>query len=180
MIFFNIETVVNMSVFAIAFVFSFAFYLFLSVGSGDIGFWAGEELVFAVLFAGLAGLLSKKLFSALDAKPGLEFLSPKRILFFAGYVIGPLFFEMAKANLDVAYRVITGKIRPGIVKISSCLNTEFGMVMLANSITLTPGTLTVEMKGKDLYVHWINVKNKNPKADEVCGCFCNCIRRITE
>ncbi len=169
-----------MSIFAITFVFSFVFYLFLSAGSGNVGFWALEELVFAVLFAALAGLLSKKLFSALGIKLGLEFLSPKRILFFVGYIIGPLFFEMAKANLDVAYRVITGKINPGIVKISSCLNTEFGLVMLANSITLTPGTLTVEIKGKDLYVHWIDVKNKNPKVDEVCGCFCNCIRRITE
>ena len=66
---------------------------------------------------------------------------------------------MAKANIDVAYRVITGKINPGIVKISPGLKTDLGITLLADSITLTPGTLSVDIdeKNNDLYIHWINV-----------------------
>jgi multicomponent Na+:H+ antiporter subunit E len=112
-------------------------------------------------------------------------INPRRWLYFIAY-LGPFFIAMAKANIDVAYRVITGKINPGIVKISPGLETDLGITMLANSITLTPGTLSVDVdKDKNLYVHWINV---NPKALEekprdceyVCGTFPKWARRVAE
>jgi multicomponent Na+:H+ antiporter subunit E len=94
---------------------------------------------------------------------------------------------MAKANIDVAYRVISGKINPGIVKISPNLKSDLGITMLANSITLTPGTLSVDIdeENNDLYIHWINVKSKaltKKPIDykHVCGKFPNWIRRIAE
>ena len=53
--------------------------------------------------------------------------------------------------------------------------------MLANSITLTPGTLTVDIDdNKNLYVHWINVDEKKDRMDEICHSFPDWIRRITE
>ena len=82
-------------------------------------------------------------------------LNPLRLLLFLVYLIGPFFWAMAKANLDVAYRVITGKIRPGIVRLSTGLSTDFGVTLLANSITLTPGTVTVRLDGGDILVHAI-------------------------
>ena len=94
---------------------------------------------------------------------------------------------MAKANFDVAYRVITGKINPGIVKISPDLKTDLGITMLANSITLTPGTLSVDIDEdrNDLYIHWINVKkeaiSKTPiDCKWVCAKFDKWVRRIAE
>jgi multicomponent Na+:H+ antiporter subunit E len=39
-----------------------------------------------------------------------------------------------------------------------------GRLMLANSITLTPGTLTVEMDGEWLYIHWVNVQSPDVEA----------------
>jgi len=94
---------------------------------------------------------------------------------------------MAKANVDVAYRVITGKINPGIIKISPNLKTDLGITLLANSITLTPGTLTVDIDEdtNDLYIHWINVKGealkKNPvECKFVCANFDKWARRIAE
>ena len=108
-------------------------------------------------------------------------MNPKRWAFFLIYAIGPLFFEMAKANLDVAYRVITKKIRPGIVKISPGMKTEFGTMIVANSITLTPGTLSVDVDGKgNIYVHWIFVKSKEPKLEDICSSFQKWIRSIVE
>ncbi len=170
-----------MGAIAVAFVFSFLFYLLLTAGSGSIVFWSAEELFAGILLSAAAALLAKKLFSAAGIKPSFALLNPKRILLFFIYCVGPLFFEMAKANLDVAYRVITGKIRPGIVRISPGLRSDFGLVMLANGITLTPGTLSVDIdKQRNLYVHWIYVKSMEPKIEEVCSSFCKWARRLTE
>lgn len=85
-------------------------------------------------------------------------LMPKRLLFFVLY-IGVLIKEIFKANIDVALRVVQPviPIQPGIVKVSTKLKSRLGRLVLANSITLTPGTITVETKGEDVYVHWISV-----------------------
>ena len=55
-------------------------------------------------------------------------------------------------------------IKPGIVKVRTRLKSRMGRLMLANSITLTPGTLTVEMDGEWLYVHWVNVASTDVDA----------------
>ncbi|MDD5778969.1 MAG: Na+/H+ antiporter subunit E, partial [Candidatus Thermoplasmatota archaeon] len=96
------------------------------------------------------------------------------------------FYEMAKANLDVAYRVVTGRIRPGIVKISPGLKSDTALTMLANSITLTPGTLSVDLdEDNNLYVHWINVDEgaleEMPRpCRPVCASFSQWARRVAE
>ncbi|MBU2652390.1 MAG: Na+/H+ antiporter subunit E [Bacteroidetes bacterium] len=72
-------------------------------------------------------------------------------------------FELVKANLDVARRVISPKlpINPGIVEVKTKLTSQLGRMILANSITLTPGTFTVELSGDRIFIHWIDVKGKN-------------------
>ena len=59
--------------------------------------------------------------------------------------------------------------------------------MLANSITLTPGTLSVDIDEdkNDLYIHWINVneevlKGKSVDCKYICGNFAKWVRRIAE
>jgi len=79
-----------------------------------------------------------------------------------GYTLIYLFvflIELIKSNLDVARRVLTPSlpINPGIVKTKTILKSKMGRMILANSITLTPGTLTVDIKGDTLYIHWIDV-----------------------
>jgi multicomponent Na+:H+ antiporter subunit E len=87
------------------------------------------------------------------------------VRWFWALVYIPVFvWEMAKANVDVASRVLLGRLRPikpGIVKVRTKLKSEMGKVFLANSITLTPGTLTVDLKDECLYIHWIYVKHKD-------------------
>ena len=90
---------------------------------------------------------------------GMSIYSPKRMLYAVVYL--PMFlYECVKANLDVAYRVIHPKmpIKPGIVAIRTTLKSDVGKLLLANSITLTPGTLTVDVTDEYLFIHWINVK----------------------
>ena len=76
------------------------------------------------------------------------------------YYIPLLIFEMVRANLDVAYRVINPKmpINPGIVKVKTDLKNDIALTALANSITLTPGTMTIDIEDGYLYIHWINVR----------------------
>jgi multicomponent Na+:H+ antiporter subunit E len=50
-------------------------------------------------------------------------------------------------------------IRPGIVAVKTNLKQDIAKLMLANSITLTPGTFTVDVIGDTLLVHWIHVKD---------------------
>jgi len=109
-------------------------------------------------------------------------LQPHRWILFFLYLVGPFFLAMARANLDVAYRVITGKIRPGIVRFQPHLRTDFGRTLLANSITLTPGTLTVDVDDDtgEFYVHWIYVRDPEPRPEDVCGPFPSWARRIAE
>lgn len=87
-----------------------------------------------------------------------------RIIYAIGYIF-KLFWEMLKANFHVAYIVIHPKlpVKPGIVKIKTKLKKDSGLTMLANSITLTPGTLTVDIDKENqiLYIHWIDVLNED-------------------
>ena len=86
----------------------------------------------------------------------------KRFLHFVIYIFR-FFWEMIKANFEVAYLVIHPMlpIKPGIVKIKTKLTKDSAITVLANSITLTPGTLTVDINEdkKELYIHWIKVKS---------------------
>lgn len=113
---------------------------------------------------------------------GWRFLNPLRWLYLIIYLIGPFFYDMAKANIDVAVRVVTGNIKPGIVKIRSDLNSSAAVTLLANSITLTPGTLTVDIdeETNELYIHWIYVSNKEPKTEDICNKMHVWARRIAE
>ena len=92
------------------------------------------------------------------------FMNPARY-FWLAYFIPVFFWECLKANLDVAYRVIHPDlpINPGIVKVKTRLKSETGLTFLANSITLTPGTMTVDLDKDNgyLYIHWINVTNQD-------------------
>ena len=92
------------------------------------------------------------------------FKNPARYFWFACFI--PVFlWECLKANLDVAYRVIHPglPINPGIVKVKTRLKSEIGLTFLANSITLTPGTMTVDLDRDNgyLYIHGINVTNQD-------------------
>jgi len=89
-------------------------------------------------------------------------LKPKSIAFMVIYLFVFL-WELIKSNIDVAKRIISPKlpINPGIVKVKTKLKSPLGRAVLANSITLTPGTLTVEMRNEYFYIHWIDVTKED-------------------
>jgi len=168
-------------------IFAFLVYLLLSAGSGDIlGLWSSYELITGGILALIVACISGRFFCQ---SGNFRMANPVRWLTGIFYIIIPFFLEMTKANLDVAYRVISGNIRPGIVRISPGLKTDLGVLMLANSITLTPGTLTVDVDDKtgDFFVHMLNVSDEAAKK-KICEdsdifshfSFPEWIRRIAE
>ena len=94
--------------------------------------------------------------------------------------------ELIKANVDVAKRCFGGctNVNPGIVKVPVDLNHDYAEAMLANSITLTPGTITLDIAEQDgqtyYYIHWIDVAEQDrEKAGEIIkGRMEKWIRRI--
>jgi multicomponent Na+:H+ antiporter subunit E len=119
-----------------------------------------EHLVVGILVSGLAAFLTGDMFVK---RPHL-FRHAGRYFWFLYYI--PVFiWECLKANIDVAYRVAHPKlpINPGIVKVKTTLKSETGLTFLANSITLTPGTMSVDIDPAEgfLYIHWIDVKDKD-------------------
>ena len=89
----------------------------------------------------------------------IRLVNPRSWFWFITYLF-VLAYYVIKGGLDVSYRVLHPRmpIRPGIVKIKSTLVTDTGRSVLANSITLTPGTLTIDVTDDGVfYIHWLNV-----------------------
>ena len=79
-------------------------------------------------------------------------------------VFAPLFIKnLIKSNIAIAKIVLDPKlpINPGIVKLQTTLRDDFDKLLLANAITLTPGTITMDLDGEDIYIHILDLKTKD-------------------
>jgi len=126
-----------------------------------------QEIIVGISISFVLSLLLSRKYLQLGLPP----LSLKRVAFFILYIL-VLFKEIIKANFDVAYRVIHPKmpIKPGIVIIKTGLKSDIAKVILANSITLTPGTFTLDIAGDALLIHWINVRTEDTdEATKIIG-----------
>lgn len=110
-------------------------------------------------------------------------ITPKVILLYPFYLIVFL-KELIVSNIDVALRVINPAlpINPGIVAVKTNLKSPLSRLILANSITLTPGTLTVDVQGDTLFIHWIDVKGKDVESAtrEISSKFEKILKEIVE
>ncbi|NEX22883.1 Na+/H+ antiporter subunit E [Thiorhodococcus mannitoliphagus] len=114
----------------------------------------------------VAGLLvsAAVVWLAVPARPAGASDRSWRLLPLLAYL--PVFLKnLFLSNIDVARRVLSPSlpINPGIVRVKTQLKEPYQRLILANSITLTPGTVTLEMEGEDMYVHWIDVKETDPE-----------------
>jgi len=126
-----------------------------------------QELSTGIIISLVLSLFLYRRYSDLGLPP----LEGRRVAFFFIYLL-VLFKEIIKANLDVAYRVLHPKmpIKPGIVVIKTELKQDLAKMILANSITLTPGTFTLDILGDNLLIHWINVKTEDvDEATKIIG-----------
>ncbi len=115
-----------------------------------------ELLAGALISAGVVWL-------AIPPRPGDAARRPWRLGAALAYL--PVFLKnLILANIDVAARVLNPKlpINPGIVRVTTALTAPHQRLILANSITLTPGTVTLELDGPNMYVHWLDVQSTDP------------------
>ena len=112
-----------------------------------------------------------------------KLLQPQRYFWFVVYLF-VFIWECIKANLDVAYRVLhpAMPIRPGIVKVKTTLKSDLAKMLLANSITMTPGTISVDIIDDNLYIHWIYIRSEDPDVytSMITGPFEKYIKKIIE
>ena len=99
----------------------------------------------------------------------------------AGFAYYLYFFkELIRSNLNLARIVLSPQLRiePAIVKVRTRLKSRMGRLMLANSISLTPGTLTVEVDGEWIYVHWVQMTSDD--IDEATATIVHGFERYLE
>jgi len=157
----------------VLFILSYAFWLLITFDLSLPNLLTGAvvSLVVALLFA-------RHFF-----RHAGRFLNPVRYFWLLVYLL--IFtWECIKANLDVAYRVLhpAMPIKPGIVRVKLELKSDFARTMLANSITMTPGTISVDIVGDELFVHWIYVRSEDPDvySRQIAGRFEKYIKKIFE
>jgi len=119
------------------------------------------ELQSILLGVGISAVLSLLLCGSCTLFNEIN-LTPKAFAYSFWYLIVFL-IELVKANIDVTRRVLSPSmpINPGIVKVETTLKSKMARLILANSITLTPGTFTIEINDDALYVHWIDVESED-------------------
>lgn len=107
-----------------------------------------------------------------------EFCFYKKIPTFLQYLCC-LVKEIISANIVVSRMIRTRKERmePVLVRVHTDLKTETAKVILANSITLTPGTITVSMTGQELLVHCLDKSLSEGMEDSV---FVKLLRKLEE
>ena len=77
-------------------------------------------------------------------------------------ILSVMLFRIFKAGISVIPLIITGKAKPGVIDIKTEVPEGLASTALANSITLTPGTVTIDKNGKELKVLWLNKSTNDP------------------
>ena len=136
-----------------------------------------------LIVGSMAALITTLIFGRYFLRNVYKFLQPHRYFWLMIYFF-IFIWACIKANLDVAYRVLhpAMPIKPGIVKVKTELKSEFARTILANSITMTPGTIAVDIIGDYLYIHWIYVRSEDPEiyTPVISGQFEKFIKKIFE
>lgn len=133
----------------------------ISLGAVLFGLWlllSGHYtpllLGFGVASCALVVLISARM-DVVDREGHPIHLGPRALTYWPWLLV-----EIVKANIDVAKRIVDPKlpISPTMLRVKASQKTEVGRVIYANSITLTPGTVSVELEGDMIEVHSLTVE----------------------
>ena len=115
--------------------------------------WSAHTETLIVIFGILSLSLTLYLFNRMDRESGdsYPYTLGIRPIFYLPYLIK----EIIKANLDVAKIVLSPKMKisPKMFKTKASQKSVVGQVVYANSITLTPGTITLDVRDGEFLVH---------------------------
>ena len=127
------------------------FFLLWMIFNGNITL---EIVIFGLVIAAVMFAFVCKF---MDHSVKKELIYYRKSVFFLRYVV-ILIWEIIKANISVIHLILTDKeiVEPVLVTFRTNLKTETARMILANSITLTPGTITVSLEGDQLVVHCLD------------------------
>lgn len=116
---------------------------------------------FGVAAAIIAVYVGKRM-DKTDGDPLVLILSPIRAIKYLVWLFG----EIAKSNIAVTRAIISQDmgLRQNLFRTTSTQKSDLGQVIFANSITLTPGTITVETEGDQFWVHALCYSEDDPDA----------------
>lgn len=132
---------------------------FLITAIAMFSFWIllSGEFTFILITSGIVASLIVAYLShdIFIGKPDIK-VETRRVFKFIKYLPW-LLWKVILANFEIAYLVLHPKmlVDPQIVRFKTDLKTDLGIVTLANSITLTPGTITVEANKEEFVIHAI-------------------------
>ena len=139
----------------------------------------GRFTVEILLFGmGIAAFVYYFMCRFLDFSPAKDLLMFRELFLFIWFALD-LFKEILKAN-RAAFKLLMSnryETEPMIVHFKTGLKTDTARVLLANSITLTPGTITVSLEGDDLVVHCLDKELAVGLAD---SSFVHILERMEE
>ena len=127
------------------------FFLLWIIFNGKI---TTEIVIFGVIIAAVVFAFVCKF---TDYSPQKEKRFYRRLGFLSKYAV-ILVVEIIKANLAVIHMILTDReiMEPALVTFKTDLKSESARVLLANSITLTPGTITVSFENNEFLVHCLD------------------------
>lgn len=164
------------------FILSYLFWILFLMQDFNILKLGAQELIVGAVVAIVVSYFTSSFFARED---GLWLFKKLRILNLIIFI--PVYiWELIKANFSVAIKSLSPKlnINPGIVKIETDLNSDYGLAMLSNCITLTPGTITMDIYEEDnknfMYIHWIDAETEDTKEASkiIKGRFEYFVRRL--
>lgn len=114
------------------------------------GYLKGLLLLFGLASIALVALIASRM-DVVDDEGHPYHLQPFRVLHYWGWLL----IEIIKSNLDVSKRILLPSmpITPVLLWVHATQPSELGQVIYANSITLTPGTVSVDLKDDYIEVH---------------------------
>ena len=153
--------------FTITFFLLFAFWILLSAR------FDAFHLTLGIICSLLVSYLSHDLLFA-NVRIGDIRIMVKRFLSAAPWFLGQIF----SANLHVAYLALSPRmpVDPQIIRFKTKLESDISWVAMANSITLTPGTITVDIREGEFFVHALDKKvaydlNTGEMEDKIAHVF---------
>ena len=116
---------------------------------GLSGFFDGIHLTYGFAAVTLVSALSHKHLSG-ARNLGLGLTRLARLFLYVPWLL----WQIVLANVDVMLRILgVREIDPLVIRFRPEVESDFGVATLANSITLTPGTVTVEIADGEFIVH---------------------------
>lgn len=125
---------------------------------------AGLLRLYTLVLALLVSVIVALLFEKVLVKRSLSLRDIVRVLYLLEFLVRFIHAEI-KAHAQVTKIILLGKsVKPAIVAIPYSVESEYGLALVALSITNTPGTLVlhVDKTTKTMYVHWINATTFDP------------------